>query len=171
MPEINKATGCRKERKMEDTVKLRAFIEEFPWIEKIIKEAETRPEVHIRDAYVKRVDLKLLEEHPDVYFGFYYFLVNKDGEVLCEVGKTQKRVFFFWTKEFIDESKNVGSALTDIPELAEKVEYVVSAHKMYIKLCKLPKTFNLLEWTRSQQCRMRVEYRLQADTGTDAGLN
>lgn len=154
--------------------KIRAFMEEFPWIKKHI-------EGPIVQAYVSGVESSLLNYSPeridggiDLFGSNWIFerillLDEEDEEVTAEIEEQRKKFFFFGPvvlkvkriSGMVLPGSSVGSVVERLGEKADSIRFMVSyyGYTKAVIVYKLPKGVSLKQWIEKEVAREKEEYR------------
>lgn len=167
--------GVRRVKSMPSS-KIKAFLEEFPWIRKIVKKP-------IAQVYVSRLEPMFLNYSPEfqnnelveaIFFPLskYVFrtyeniyLLDKDGKIIIvEVKKHRKRYFIFGpmiskVKKFpavVRWGSTVHSMLDKMGGKADSVRFILSYYEYEYEdtrtviVYKLPKGVSMLKWIQGE---------------------
>lgn len=139
------------------STKVRAFKEEFPWIEK-------HSEGPILQVYVSAIELSLLSYFPEReadggLFGINMLyekilLLDERGEIVVKETKEYRKKFLFFgpvvskakrLRGIVSPSSSVGSVIEQLKESADLVRYIISYYEYTcaVIIYKLPKGVSL----------------------------
>lgn len=148
--------------------KIKAFLEEFPWIEKLVKKPITQ-------VYVSKVEPLFLNYSPEMldgdlilslFFGFKsmcenIYLLDKEGKIIITDAERHRKKYFIFgpiiskIKKFfsvVRQGSTIYSALEELGEKANLVHFIVSYYEYTeaVIVYKLPKGISMLEWIQNE---------------------
>lgn len=154
--------------------KIKAFLQEFPWVGEIIKKP-------IANVYVSKIEPLLLNYPPaKVYDGvdigifeiiYIYesiYFINGEGKIITtKVGKNRKKYFIFGpmiTKIKISNTvrpcSTIYSAFNELGERSDSVRFILSYHEstQAVIVYKLPKGILMSEWIQRKIESEKVKF-------------
>lgn len=158
------------------STKINAFLEEFPWVKKYIKEPicqvyVSRIEPDLLDRLLCRIDVGMLFESQYLYEEAYLLDENKELVVLKEERKYfRKRYLFFGSKILCKRTiRIVGKVVADtsirsvmrrLGEKAQSVHYILSyySYTSGVIIYKSPKNIPIADWVRNKTASEKASF-------------
>lgn len=157
------------------TTKIRAFMEEFPWIKKNVRGP-------IVQAYVSRVEPSILNYSPEqidvgflgpIWISERILLLDERYEEVTAITESQRKKFFFFGPLLSRAKKvfgvvfrgfSVGSVARQLEEKADSVHFLLSyyGYTKAVIIYRLPKGLSLRQWiegeVESERQNLRKEF-------------